>query len=201
MAFPRFSLPGCLSHVALLALLLTSCTTPPATSRNAQATVHAPQYDPALQQARQVLKDAGFILDRDDHRFGVITSHPLIAATAFEPWRGENTPANLGPAATLGQLRRTARFTLTPTTTTNPADTQGPTTFTPRVEVLVERRQQPLRRIDGSAQRVFTQLSDIPPEWKQRGIESSYWEPFQRDAALERVLLDRWTYALTTSRP
>lgn len=181
------------SIVALcLSVVLAGCTGPSGGSRSAEVgPVVADQYEAAMQTGRDVLDQAGFTIDRDDERFGVLTSHPLQAPTLFEPWRGENTPSAGGAAATLAQIRRTARFTLQPDTDAGQSEASG-LAFNPRFEVVVERQQHPLRRLDGSAQRVFAQLGEVPPEWQRRNIASGYWQPIERDAALERVLTSRF---------
>ncbi|MEM1211991.1 MAG: hypothetical protein AAGI68_06790 [Planctomycetota bacterium] len=178
-----------------LLITLTACSTTPdaalgdaasAVSSPATSTIPAEQYHDALDAARRVLLDFGYTLDRDDHRFGVLTTRPLAAATLAEVWRPDNRTADLAAEATLVDLRRTVRVTLLPLTRSNP-----PTHFALGVEALIARRQAPLRYLNGSARSVFATLNALPDEWQARGIEPEYWQPVKRDAALEAHLTQR----------
>jgi len=64
--------------------------------------------------------------------------------------------------------------------------------FMLRVEAVVQRASVPVRRLSGTAGRsVFADLQDTPEEYKQRGIESTYWVAVGRDESLERELLHK----------
>ena len=156
------------------------------------------EYDPTYHAARNVLRDAGFRLDRSDHRFGVVTTHPKDSPTAVEPFHTDNTTAYQAWQSTVSHLRRTVRVSLeTPPDSADPhADPKAdpPDSYLLRVEVLIERRQMPTRRLTGSIGRnMFVTLDEVPTELAQRGIAAGYWQPIGRDALLERRLLARIT--------
>ncbi len=148
------------------------------------------------------LRDAGFVVDRQDHRFGQITSKPRLSPTVFEPWKTDHTYADQAWRATLGSLRRTVRISLTPVAAAAEAgadvDTDvdaeaelgvDPRDYDVRVEVLVERQQVPTRRLNGRTRGgVFEDLRQTPAELQRRGIDGSYWQPIGRDVHLEARL-------------
>ncbi|MEM6393522.1 MAG: hypothetical protein AAF797_12165 [Planctomycetota bacterium] len=179
---------------SLLALMLlavfTGCSATPdaATPQTQRAITPVPadQYHATLAAARTVLTDLGYTLDRDDHRFGILTTRPLDAATLAEVWRPDNRSAGLAAESTLSEIRRTVRVTLTPLTRSNP-----PTHFALAVEVELARKHAPLRYLNGSARTVFATLDDLPTEWEARGLEPEYWQPVRRDATLEAHLTER----------
>ena len=67
----------------------------------------------------------------------------------------------------------------------------GNTAYTVRVEVFLERGQQPTRRMSGSMNSgsAFNDLKAVPTELSRRGIDGYYWEPVGHDSYLEQRLL------------
>ncbi|MEM6552025.1 MAG: hypothetical protein AAF750_07850 [Planctomycetota bacterium] len=194
-----------LTLVTALAATLFGCSTAPdpagpataaAEPRPSLTPIPADQYHPTLDAARRALLDLGYTLDRDDHRFGVLTTKPRASATLAEVWRPDNRTADLATESTLVDLRRTVRITLTPLTRSNPL-----TPFALGVEVLIARRQAPLRYLNGSARSVFASLNALPEEWEARGIEPEYWQPVKRDPALEAHLTQRILDRLSSAAP
>jgi len=181
-----------------LVALLGGCTAAADKATN-PTPFDAEQYRPAFDAAVQVLRDRGFAVARSDYRHGVVTTKPEGAATALEPWRGQNASAPLATVATLNDLRRIVTVTLEPTAGDQPDDpppatatapATQPDRYTLRVEVLVEREQTPIRRLSGvTGGNVFDTLEAVPTELKRRGIEGRYWVALERDPALEQVLL------------
>ena len=168
----------------------------------APAEVAPQRYDQAFAQTLATLRDLGFVVDRQDHRFGQITTQPKLSPTVFEPWKPDHTYLDQAGRATLGSLRRSARVSFAPSaesnTTARPDTASDPAARSYRleVEVLVERLQVPTRRLSGTTRgSVFQDLSEIPAELQQRGITGRYWQPVGRDphleARLRRQILDR----------
>ena len=140
--------------------------------------IDAREYARIFDAAVIELRDQGFIINRHDYRFGVITTRPLAAPTLLEPWQRQNTTAYQGLESTLNSQRRTVTVTLeladTATSTdlrpaTQPA-VPGPAevantsaiispltasavagpAYQLRVEVLIERQQHPALQATGS---------------------------------------------------
>lgn len=134
-----------------------------------------------------MLRDAGFQLNRQDFRFGRISSEPQGSPTVFEPWKSDNVRAEEAWLSTLGDLRRTVTISLEPKETVELASAYGL-----RVEVVLERLQIPERRMDGRTQgSVFADLGEVPAELQDRGIRQRYWQPIGRDLALEQYLTQK----------
>ena len=62
-------------------LLIGGCAAKPATIDN-PLSIKAAQYDDAYEAAKLVLREHGFDLDRQDYRFGRVSSQPLGAPSA-----------------------------------------------------------------------------------------------------------------------
>ena len=147
-------------------------------------TVDAQAYDRAFDAARQVVRDQGFMIDEDSHRFGRLTTQPRFSPTIFEPWGRDNRTLSLAAASTLNLQRRTITVLLEPIEDQPLLDV--------RVEVLLERQQEVTHQLSGSVGRnVFSRVDRVPAEWSQRGIERRYWEPVGRDEHMEAALLRR----------
>jgi len=216
---------ACGPVLVALAIVLGGCAgggTPPMANPHQ---IEAHDYRQTFVSSIQVLRDQGFTVDRQDYRFGVITTRPLGASTLFEPWVGDHATVDQAVASTLHDHRRSVRVTLepmtrpdpqsqvemdviqlamaddtrhvdseatvndTPMASATPADNAAPA-YTMHVEVLIEQRQLPARRLIGASGRnVFTSLHEVPQEWRQRGIEREYWRPVGRDPYLENRLI------------
>ena len=160
--------------------------------------LEAGEYDRAFAQSVAVLRDVGFVVDRQDHRFGQITTLPRPSPTIFEPWQPDHTYLDQAARATLGSLRRSARVSLTRATDPADASTEAgaaaepPVGYALEVEVLIERLQVPTRRLSGTTRgSVFDDLDEIPAELQRRGVVGRYWQPVGRDVHLEARLRDR----------
>jgi hypothetical protein len=136
-----------------------------------------------------VLRDYGFAIDRQDYRYGLVTSRPLVAPTIFEFWRPTNTSTDQMLEATLNNQRRIVRIRLHPIS--RPLDVG--TEYQVSVQVQLQRLQQPLRTLNGSTRgnAIVSRLSSVPAEWADRGITRAYWLADGYDPLLaERILYD-----------
>ncbi len=72
------------------------------------------EFDQIFASTIEVLREQQFVVDRQDRRFGVITTLPKQASTMIEPWRGDNS--NFGQAydATVNVNRRLVRVEMRP---------------------------------------------------------------------------------------
>lgn len=181
----------------LLAAMAAGCAGPPETAPNPFAFEPA-AYPDLFDAAVDELRDRGLVVDRQDHRFGVITTRPATSPTALEPWHADNTTAALAGASTLHHLRRRYTITLAPADEGAGAEPwvvmQEPAarrTYQLEAVVLIERRSLPTARQSGSTigPRVISHLATVPVEWRERGITPAYWQPIGRDPLLEHQLV------------
>lgn len=194
---------------------LLGCRGPAALAPN-PFEIDAREYDRVYDASVQVLRDYGFTVDRQDYRFGRVTTGPLGSPTLLEPWKRDNSTLGQAAASTVGDLQRKVTVFIDPViamdatparaageevaedaeiaasagASASPADGGEAGAYLLRVEVLIERREVPTRRLTGTASRnVFSSLRDTPVEWQKRGIEANYWLPVSRDPQLEQRLL------------
>lgn len=147
--------------------------------------VDAREYEPLFDASVEVLRDKGFSVDRQDFRFGTVTSRPDGSPTLFEPWRGDNRTVALAGWSTLSDLRRVVTVTLEP----RPEGMER-SLYDLSVVVELQREQSPLRRLDGNGTKgQFRSLSEVPEEWARRGVTARSWETVGRDEAMEQDLL------------
>ena len=148
-------------------------------------TVDAREYSRLFDASVEVLREEGFRVDRQDFRFGTVTSKPDGSPTMFEPWRPDNRTASLAGWSTLSDLRRVVTVTLEP----QPEGMER-SVYDLSVVVELQREQSPLRRLDGNGtKQQFRSLSEVPEEWARRGVTAKSWETVGRDEAMEQALL------------
>jgi len=170
--------------IGLLGMSGAGCQSTPSIAN--PASIEADQYETVYHAAIATLRDHGFHVDRQDYRFGRITTRPLDSPTLFEPWRGHNSTSNQTFASTAGHLQRRVNILLD--IATEQADEAE--AYTVQVEVLLERRQLPLRRLTGTASRQrIDSLRAVPTQWQERGITAEYDLAIGRDAEYEQRLL------------
>jgi hypothetical protein len=201
------------SICGLLFLCNPGCAGPPAATQPGQPEglrIQAREYRTAFDEATDLLRDRGFVVDRRDYRYGVITTDPEGSPTVFEPWIRHNRSLGTTAASTAADLRRIVRVELLPAPAPAPGNAPGIApaapgseasaveevpaveTYDVAVEVLLERRQRPMRRLSGSAATsVFYDYSRLPEDLQRREIPGSYWHPIGRDPQLERHLLQQ----------
>lgn len=186
-----------LTLIALLACsLLASCASRKVATDN-PIRITSEEYDRVFESAVDVLRNEMFIVDRQDRRFGVITTEPLWSSSLQEPWRTDNTTFYQTLESSLNYHRRIVTITLTPQDSDAPTDqadaTARPSDYQLEVAVAMQRRQHPDRALNtaavsavsfssrsGAAQRLAT----------ERGDEQSFWRPMGRDQYLEQRLVN-----------
>ena len=171
--------------VFLQMMIMIGCATDPIWISRPQQ-INADAYADVYRASQQVLKDFGFQLDRKDYRFGVISTKPLRSPSLIEPWKHANATFSHTEQSAWSELRRIVRVTIEPSDRNDEL-----LEYDVDIRVDLERLSLPLRRLDGTARRrnIFTSLSSIPEEWRQRGIIARYWESIGRDNKLEQKLL------------
>lgn len=183
--------------------------------------IDAGEYDAIYDASIEVLRENNFTVDRRDYRFGQITSEPLLAASAMEPWYGDNTTAMQVAESTMNHQRRLVRVNIEPidvdiedepsantaetTETTEDIDAEAngemPSDiapgFTPdyllRVEVMIERYQRPHAQISSAVvARLSTGASLAEQSIRtEQGEVDAFWRPLERDVYLERRLVEQ----------
>ncbi|MBI1335963.1 MAG: hypothetical protein GC164_03265 [Phycisphaera sp.] len=176
-----------LSGAVLIALTLApllGCASKPSVSNPIEVDVR--EYSRLERAAVLVLRDRGFRVDRQDYRFGVVTSKPQGASTIFEPWRADKNTLALATQSTFNNERRLVRITLQPVE-------NDPATYLLSSEVVIERQARPGKRLTGSSNgyNVFGSTMPLSDDQARAGLAPIYWRPVQRDESLERDLLAR----------
>lgn len=199
-----------ISAIAILATTQTGCilgrqnpaATQPATTidpKTAQpaywldqpAVVHvrSSDYDALWNACRLAAEADGFVIDRRDYRDGLLYTQPLGSKQFYEFWHGDVRTAHDLAQSSLGMIRRTVQFRITP----RPDADGGGFEATPRVLVerdsLIERR---ITSVDQYQNAFAIQTMDVARETERSGAElpAEYWYAIGRDAALERHLAD-----------
>lgn len=188
----------------LLPCLAAGCSRKIVTADN-PARLDTDLYKTYFDTTVQVLRDNGYVIDRNDYRFGTITTLPQGSPTLFEVWNSQNTTGYQAVESTLADEQRIVHVTLSPLTTEKMVSAENKVSDTIsdgvsgagyafEVEVRLERRQTPVRYMTGSARRnVFTSLSAVPKDLADKGITGNYWQPIGRDEYLEARLMKQIT--------
>jgi hypothetical protein len=188
--------PACLLMTVLACLAGPGCSRPIVEADN-PARLSAEDYRAHFDASIAVLRDNGYVIDRRDYRFGRISTRPQGSPNILEVWNPQNTTADQALESTFASERRRVNVTFAGVESPVTADAFDAYTF--EVEVVLERRQIPIRRMAGSARRnVFTNLAAPPRELAERGITGNYWEPVGRDPYLEARLIQQITQQVRT---
>ena len=165
------------------------------------------EYDLIFQASLDTLQDSGFRLNRQDYRFGVVSTYPKVSPTLFEPWHGDNTTAYQAVSSTTNYQRRRVNIRLLPNNTlsaSNDASSNPPVQdiasnsaiappagYLLDAQVLIEQVETPLRFLSGSTAqgKLFRQLRAAPADLADRQINENYWRVIGRDTSLEQHLL------------
>jgi hypothetical protein len=101
-----------LALVGLLAAV--GCTRAVRVAKPNPSPIDGGAYDRAFRAAAESLRDMGYQLDRQDYRFGIVSTQPRTAPTLFEPWHGDNTTTAQTAESSINHQRRIIKVTLTP---------------------------------------------------------------------------------------
>lgn len=174
----------------LLPCLAAGCSRRIVTADN-PATLAADRYDVYFAAAIDVLRDNGYVIDRRDRRFGTISTRPQGSPTVLEVWNGQNTTRRQTVESTLADEQRIVHVTfagggLDGDEQAEPSESN----YAIQIQVMLERRQVPTRRMTGSARRnVFSNLAAVPKDLADKGVAGNYWQPVGRDEYLEARLM------------
>ena len=147
----RIASPWIASIVCLAAAGCAS--TPPATA-DADFQVTDDQYEVAFAAAKDVLRDAGFALDRVDATRGVITTRERSSSGFATPWIDHATTPGDGAAGVLHRERRIAEVRFV-------RESGGPDApIRAEVEVTIQRIGAPGRQPEPSSIRIQSQWTE-----------------------------------------
>lgn len=157
------------------------------------------EYSRYFESAIGILRNEGFPIDREDYRFGTVTTQPMDSPTMFALGSSLNMTGNQTVESTVNAERRQILVQIDRAAPSDKKPGGGLMALPPshdyvlHVEVIVERHVKPTAYITGSTfgHRVIGHLADLPTEWKRRGIAADYWRPVKRDVELEQRLLHR----------
>ncbi len=147
--------------------------------------VAADDYNAVFDAGVEVLRDLRFVVSRQDRRFGVVTTHPMTAGSAVEPWYVDSTTSGQVTESTLNLQRRRTRITLKPTS-------DGTQAYLLAAEVTIERRQMPRRELNSAAKARLTYKRSVAGPrtlLTEAGREDAFWRPMGRDEHLEQRLV------------
>lgn len=121
-------------------------------------TLHDAEYEQTFSAARDVLRDAGFVLDRVDAQRGIITTLPKPSSGLATPWIDHASSPGDAAAATLHRERRiaTVRFARS----TDPTIEPDAAPITADVEVLIQRLGAPGRNPEPSSIRMTSRWTE-----------------------------------------
>jgi hypothetical protein len=159
-------------------------------SQPAVETVESPDFAPLWRACREAAVKAGFTIDRQDYRTGLLTTRPLISKQVFEPWKSDVVTAHDLIQSTLATIRRTVHFQVT-------KRPDGGYEVAPKV--VVERYEFAEHRITSVVQ--YRDVFRLTREeaFRRRDLQTNpgqatvipppdYWHSIGRDPALEQRL-------------
>ncbi len=174
--------------MALLMNLIAGCAGP-AGAVEAPVPVAEGEYRPAFETAVATLRDHGFVIDRQDYRFGRITTKPRFSPNLVEFWNRDNTTASQSLGASLNNEQRTATIKLD---RAQHRDSHPPVQpYELSVEVAIERITDPDRRLTGSTSsiNIVRPLSETPAQFERQGVHGKAMVFIERDEHFEQRLL------------
>lgn len=188
--------------MGLSAGLLAGCARPFTPVSN-PIEIDRAEYRRVFEATVQSLRALGFRVDRQDYRFGRLTTQPQTSPTIVEFWTSVNTTGDQALQSTFHHLRRRTTVFLDPSTngSVNPPGSPAATpeaiplqgSYQLRVEVVLEKRQAPRHHLTGSTHghEIIAHLHALPTEWAQPDLgQIDEWQPIGRDSYLEQRLLN-----------
>ena len=163
----------------------TGCVTRYQGASNPQI-IHVDQYDAVYETALSLFDEMRWPIDVAAYNRGIIKAGPKPVPTILEPFSLGNTSNRNQLRATINDERAIATITLKPVN-------GDKNLLSMRVEVVIERLSQPLKRLSGATQghAVFSTLSKLPEEWEVKGIQAKYWDAVDRDQDLEQLIIHK----------
>lgn len=186
--------------MALIMTMVAGCAGPSSVIE-APIPVAEGQYRQAFETAVATLRDHGFIIDRQDYRFGRITTKPRFSPNLIEIWNRDNTTASQSVSASVNNEQRTATIKLDRATGSEGSAAAEP--YALSVEVAIERITDPNRRLTGSTSpvNIVRPLSETPAQFENQGVHGKTMVFIARDEHFEQRLLADIRQRLTAKLP
>lgn len=132
------------------------------------------------------LKDHGLEIDRNDRRFGVITTKPVVGKQFFEFWLDDTANSDDLLLSSLHTIRRTVTIQVS---------SQGPMRFQVAVQAQAERASLPGYQVDSPVEAVeLLSRQGVSPYPRRRDYvrpkPKPQWVDLGREPALERNILE-----------
>lgn len=172
-----------------------------ASASAASATLAPSQYPAVYQAAIDVLRDWGFVIARQNYRFGLVRSEPLdIERIAV---RGPDAPVleHRFAQASIQHQRRIVTVQLKPQKTMTPRHPGEPapepfaSPFELTIEVTIQQRQVPRRQLVLGAKgaNILGAMAASDDPWKTSRPDPTdpFWRDLTRDAVMQRMLLEQ----------
>jgi len=183
--------------VTIGAAWLAGCTQTPLAAEGwtvtEPLTIPADDYRRTFEAAVSSLRDHGFLIDRQDYRFGRITAKPRVSPSMFELWNRDNTTPAQSIASTLGDMQRVVTIALDPAAAADvdPGTAATPASFSVTAKVMLERKTNPNRKLTGSADGVelVSELTATPEQYRRRNVRGEGYIEVERDSHYEERLL------------
>ena len=178
----------------LLTVMLVGCTEQRRPRWQAIAVEQA-SFDDVWTVCLASLQDRGLSVDRQDRRFGLIVSEPVVGKQFFEFWRNDAVSSDDTLTSSLHTVRRIVSIHVV---------SQGPMHFEVRVEAQAQRVSIPADQLDNTAE-AFEMLRThgVPAAPSRsdytRPQAEPIWVDIGREHALEQYILEDITRRLTKS--
>lgn len=172
------------------------------------------EYPRMYAAAVEVLREQGYIVDRQDYRYGTVSTRPRSSPSVFEVWYPDNSTGAQVAQSTVNSQRRVVTVSLEqasaaaqeaepdlaapadlvpdePEASDDSVQPLAPEAYLLRIEVIVEQLEAPIHHMTGSTdgRRVIGRLRRAPAELAELGIQDLYWQPVGRDTEMEQILL------------
>jgi hypothetical protein len=149
--------------------------------------IYNANYDNVWRQGMLILREAGFALDRQDYRLGVLTTKALPSNQIIEFWRPQATNVSAMMENTINNQRRYVKLSI--------SKVEGkPEFYEIAVQVIVERETNPEETIAGP---IFILGSGfgrykeaLRSDYAGPDVEKGRWVIIGHDPDLERKLMD-----------
>jgi len=169
----------------LLTAMLTGCTEQRRPTQQTVAIVKQFSFDDVWTVCLASLQDRGLSVDRQDRRFGLIVSEPVVGKQFFEFWRNDAVTSDDTWTSSLHTVRRIVSIHVV---------SQGPMHFEVRVEAQAQRVNIPADQLDNTAEAFeMIRTHGVPASPSRRDYTRPkaelIWVDIGREHALEQYIL------------
>lgn len=163
---------------------MIGCTEPVGRFEPAQRTIGPVDYDQLWETSLIVLREQQFRPDRQDRRFGVITTYPTVSGQWFEFWRNDTQSTFAWVESSLHTIRRTPTVWIEPTDQDN--------FWTIMVQVDVQRKREPAQQVTSASGGLRVLRGTMPRISGEKNVPTiqEYWVDVGEDPDMAEFLID-----------